>query len=153
MNSPSSSQLWILTTGQAFVPGTVLINEGADLIDCVQQTGLWESIWHTNLPAHTHTHSSESAGAVAPGSVLCRESCCMQMRGLYHTIIALCCTASKQLEKLKLEFSWKDVKTCWWLPVCVTPRLGHNWCSMLPNPLFLVLLCQRGQSQSISVNP
>lgn len=34
MNSPSSSQLWILTSGQAFVPGTVLINEKADLIDC-----------------------------------------------------------------------------------------------------------------------
>lgn len=40
MNSPSSSQLWILTPGQAFVPGTVLINEKADLIDCVLQTGL-----------------------------------------------------------------------------------------------------------------
>lgn len=66
----------------------------------------------------------------------------MQMRGLYHTIIALCCTASKQLEKLKLEFSWKDVKTG-----CCR-FVSHNWCRMLPNPLSAATLA----TWSITIN-
>jgi len=57
MNSPSSSQLWIPTPGQAFVPGTVFINGRDDLIDGLLQSGLWASVWHTNLRARTHTHA------------------------------------------------------------------------------------------------
>lgn len=55
------------------------------------------SCMHTHILTQRCTCARfESTWALAPGSILWRELYCMQMRGPYHTIIALYCTGSTQ---------------------------------------------------------